>query len=77
MPIYEYVCNSCGERFEKLVLPSSREQDLTCPVCESEEIEKALSTFATRSSSPGGVSAAGCCSQESRDRAKRRVGDSR
>ena len=44
MPLYEYVCESCHEKFEQLV-PSFRSQ-ATCPKCGSHEAEKLLSTFA-------------------------------
>lgn len=40
MPIYEYECTSCGERFELLVLGSNRP---ACPSCEGTELERLLS----------------------------------
>ena len=42
MPIYEYVCNHCGERFEKLVLKLASENPAACPYCGSEEVERAV-----------------------------------
>ncbi len=48
MPIYEYVCNSCGERFERLVLRLAAQaghDGLTCPYCGSEDVERAVSPF--------------------------------
>lgn len=55
MPIYEYKCEGCGARFEKLV----RGVELAapcCPSCESPRTVKQLSTFAAHSgaSSPSG-----------------------
>ena len=47
MPIYEYVCNECGERFEKLLFRLAAEEHITCPYCGSHEIERAVSGFAT------------------------------
>ena len=44
MPIYEYICNHCGNRFEKLV--SSWNAPAACPACHAAEVEKQLSTFA-------------------------------
>jgi len=44
MPIFEYRCNSCSTRFEKIVF--SQEAKPTCPKCGSEEAEKLLSSFA-------------------------------
>lgn len=43
MPIYEYKCCSCGERFDKLVRSSSAQQVVSCPSCGSEEVEKTVS----------------------------------
>jgi putative FmdB family regulatory protein len=43
MPLYEYQCRHCQHQFEVLV----REQTvLTCPSCESQELDKLLSVFA-------------------------------
>jgi len=43
MPIYEYVCADCRNRFEELIFAD--EQPL-CPECESANAEKQLSVFA-------------------------------
>lgn len=40
MPIYEYVCLSCGDAFELLVLGSEVPR---CPSCSGEELERRLS----------------------------------
>ncbi len=45
MPIYEYVCQDCGEKYEKLVRSTSAQVKLICPSCGSERSEKALSMF--------------------------------
>ena len=45
MPIYEYVCQECGEKFEKLVRSSSGTTEPVCPRCGSRRTEKALSLF--------------------------------
>jgi putative FmdB family regulatory protein len=44
MPIYDYRCRSCDERFDHLV----RRQDeaVTCPACGGAEPERLLSVFA-------------------------------
>lgn len=47
MPLYEYVCNACTERFEKLVRMSDDPQAVRCPRCASDLVARALSTFAT------------------------------
>ncbi len=45
MPIFEYVCASCGERFEKLILSGRRKRQLNCPSCGGLQIKKAISLF--------------------------------
>jgi putative FmdB family regulatory protein len=49
MPMYEYTCKACGERFEKLVRTSDDPQAVRCPACASATVERAFSTFATSS----------------------------
>lgn len=44
MPIYEYVCGGCAERFEKLVHRFG--EPVRCPSCASGAVERQLSTFA-------------------------------
>lgn len=47
MPIYEYVCQSCGH--EKEVLQSMSEAPLTqCPACQSETFTKKISAAGFR-----------------------------
>jgi len=44
MPIYEYRCEDCGTRFEKLV---RREADgVECPSCGQAHLKTEFSTFA-------------------------------
>ena len=48
MPIFEYICDDCGTKFEKLV---RRNQDsVSCPSCGESHLKTALSTFAAHSS---------------------------
>ncbi len=56
MPIYEFVCADCGESFEKLVLSSSKITEVTCPTCQSQNISKKISSFASRSPGSGSLS---------------------
>ena len=46
MPIYEYKCDDCGTRFEKLVRRSSEVSELECPSCGQKHLKQELSTFA-------------------------------
>lgn len=47
MPLYEYICEECGSRFEKLVRMSDDPRAIRCPSCASGKVERALSMFAT------------------------------
>ncbi len=57
MPLYEYVCQSCEIRFEKLVKRFGEEA--ACPSCGSGAVDKQLSVFAV-ASSPATPSFADC-----------------
>ncbi|QWV91730.1 zinc ribbon domain-containing protein [Geomonas oryzisoli] len=50
MPIFEYVCNDCGTRFEKLHKGAAVDE-CNCPTCGSAKVKKGLSTFAAGSAS--------------------------
>lgn len=51
MPIYEYECDKCGERFECFRSIRDSDSEIQCPKCGSVNPKRALSTFATVSSS--------------------------
>lgn len=61
MPIFEYVCTNCGERFEKLILSSKRERQLTCPACGDSQVKKAISMFGVSGGTTTGGGAASDC----------------
>ena len=46
MPIYEFVCESCGHRFEELVGANVglRTADVACPECGSANLEQQVSS---------------------------------
>jgi putative FmdB family regulatory protein len=44
MPIYEYVCDRCHAKFERLV--RAFDEAVECPVCAGRSVEKQLSSFA-------------------------------
>jgi putative FmdB family regulatory protein len=45
MPIFEYKCEDCGNRFEKLIRRDTEESELVCPACGKPHPAKQLSTF--------------------------------
>ena len=51
MPIYEFECKECMEKFEELASPT--QTDIKCPKCGSERVEKLFSPFSSSSGSCG------------------------
>jgi len=51
MPIYEYICEDCGSRYERIVL--SQAGDVSCPKCASSRAALQLSVFSARTKSNG------------------------
>jgi putative FmdB family regulatory protein len=49
MPIFEYVCNACGHKFEFLKLPAATTVP-SCPACQSQNLTRQLSGFALSTS---------------------------
>jgi putative FmdB family regulatory protein len=47
MPIYEYVCRSCENKFELLIRGTSAQP--VCPACNSADLEKLFSLPAVKS----------------------------
>jgi putative FmdB family regulatory protein len=43
MPIFEYICKGCGNKFEAIVYGSKQAE---CPACKGTELAQQLSTFA-------------------------------
>jgi putative FmdB family regulatory protein len=48
MPIFEYQCDDCGTKFEKLVRRLGGE-DVLCPSCGERKLTMQFSTFAAHS----------------------------
>jgi putative FmdB family regulatory protein len=68
MPIYEYICDECETRFERIVI--NKQQQIACPKCASKKATIQLSVFATangangasaKSSRSSGSSGGGSC----------------
>ncbi len=47
MPMFEYICRACGERFEELRSAKDEGPGPLCPECGSEKVVKLVSAFAT------------------------------
>ena len=45
MPVYEYRCDECCERFELFLRSAARRTTPTCPRCGSPNARKAISIF--------------------------------
>jgi putative FmdB family regulatory protein len=59
MPLYEYVCRGCDEKFEKYVRAWG--EAVSCPRCRGEDVEKQLSRFAFGGTGGFVASAGGGC----------------
>lgn len=54
MPIYEYRCEDCGAKFEKLVRRAGETEGLECPGCQKTNLKQEFSTFSARSAASHG-----------------------
>ncbi|NLV91376.1 MAG: zinc ribbon domain-containing protein [Firmicutes bacterium] len=59
MPLFEFKCKACGDKFEELVTSKT---EVKCPNCHSGEVGKVVSTFGFRSSGGAAASGGGCSS---------------
>ncbi len=59
MPLFEYECKGCGNKFEFLMRGSETPR---CPSCGEERVEKCLSVFAVsvKSALPASPAAGAC-----------------
>lgn len=46
MPLYEFRCQCCGERFEQLIRGSTDDKQIHCPRCQGTQVDRLLSVFA-------------------------------
>jgi putative FmdB family regulatory protein len=61
MPLFEFTCTSCGKTFEELVGPGDDGSGAACPFCDSREVEKLFSSFASAGTSAGEPAGGGSC----------------
>lgn len=57
MPIYEYRCDECGRRFEKLIRSLNRPPEIICPQCQSGQVQRLISAPAAHTGSESGGAA--------------------
>jgi putative FmdB family regulatory protein len=57
MPIFEYRCDECGAKFEKLVRNGDK---VVCPSCDKPNVTQQFSTFAAHAKSSSGPAPAMC-----------------
>ena len=63
MPIYEYLCQDCGTKFEKLVRRSAEASETQCPSCGQKHLQQEFSTFAAHANgSPKSADMPSCSS---------------
>jgi putative FmdB family regulatory protein len=61
MPIYEYRCESCGTKFEKLVRRTTDAEGLGCPSCGQTHLKQEFSTFSAHANGAPSRSEAPVC----------------
>jgi putative FmdB family regulatory protein len=65
MPLYEFSCSSCGHVFEELIFRQSEIEELECPKCGVQQVNKLMSSFsagsAQRSAGSTAASSGGGC----------------
>lgn len=63
MPVYEYLCEACGWKFDKLVRLDQANITPACPACGSDQTKKQISRIAAGAGgSDGSPSSSGSCS---------------
>lgn len=60
MPVYEYKCSECNNKFEYLHKSSTVQEKVVCPVCSSNKNQKLFSSFSSSTKS-GDSSSSGEC----------------
>jgi putative FmdB family regulatory protein len=61
MPVYEYRCANCCEKFEQLVRSIVQPTTPTCPKCGASDVRKAISLVGASGKSKGGTAIDASC----------------
>lgn len=65
MPLYEFECQDCKERFEQLTGMEIQPGSISCPVCQGNRLRRLISSFGFKGSKgyvSAGSSSCGSCS---------------
>jgi putative FmdB family regulatory protein len=62
VPLYEYRCQECGERFDVRASFAEKQAGLEphCPACESRRVKQVITAGVFIRSGPSGASGPGC-----------------
>lgn len=60
MPIFEYRCSDCDNKFEVLHRSSTNQKEVSCPECQSANVSKLLSAFSANVPAGSSASAGSC-----------------
>ncbi|MDR3563869.1 MAG: zinc ribbon domain-containing protein [Negativicutes bacterium] len=66
MPLYEFICKDCNQRFSELCR-LQWEGSVKCPKCAGTKMEKAISQFCSPGADGGTGGSAGCGSCSSKN----------
>ena len=59
MPLYEYLCEKCGQQYESYKRLTEEKKEETCPACGGRAVKMGISLFTAKGTSPGGGSSCG------------------
>ena len=65
MPLFEFKCGECGTEFEELLFRRDEADEVSCPSCGSDTVEKLLSSFAAPGKSEGPAATGKTCVSKS------------
>ncbi len=55
MPLYEYICRKCDNKFsEVLTIKEHEEKKVQCPKCKSEDVEHVIEPFFAKTEKKSG-----------------------
>jgi len=59
MPLYEYLCEKCGQQYESYKRLTEEKKDEACPACGGRAVKMGISLFTAKGASPKGGSTCG------------------